>query len=159
METSSGRRSRLFAAGLRPTHLDWHSLRLPGNDEISELMFRLARDYQLAYRVRGASWIAEVQRRGLPCNDFDFLDSYMLDPHKKTTHYTNLLHNLPVGLTEWAVHPGLDNVELSAIDPGGSFIRQTDYDFLISEQPKATVEAAGIILVDYGALQVAWQNS
>lgn len=148
-----------LAAGLKPTHLDWHSLRLTGGDPISELMFGLARDYGLAYRVRGQPWIAEVQRRGLPCNDFDFFDSYLIDPQTKFTYYIALLHTLPKGLTEWAVHPGLDNAELRAMDPEGSLIRQTDYDFLTSQQAAETVETEGIHLLDYGVLQLAWQNS
>ncbi|MBW7940708.1 MAG: polysaccharide deacetylase family protein, partial [Candidatus Omnitrophica bacterium] len=114
----------VLAAGLTPTHLDWHSLRLRGGDPVSELMFRLAQDYGLALRVRGQSWIEEVHGRGFPCNDFDFLDSYHLNPTTKFTRFTELLRELPEGLSEWAVHPGLDNAELRAIDPGGSLVRQ-----------------------------------
>jgi chitin disaccharide deacetylase len=147
----------VLAAGLTPTHLDWHSLRLRGGDLISELMFRLARDYRLALRVRGQSWIEEVQGRGFPCNDFDFLDSYHLDPATKFTRYTELLRALPEGLSEWAVHPGLHNAELRAIDPGGSLIRQADFDFFTSQQAKEIVETEGITLLDYRALQVARQ--
>jgi chitin disaccharide deacetylase len=148
----------VLAAGLKPTHLDWHSLRLPGGDLISELMFRLAQEYGLALRVRGQSWIEEVQSRSFPCDDFDFLDSYHLDPATKFTCYTELLRQLPEGLSEWAVHPGLDNAELRAIDPGGSPIRQADFDFFTSQQAKEIVETEGITLLDYRALQVAWQN-
>jgi len=148
----------VLAAGLQPTHLDWHSLRLGGGDDISELMLRLALEYGLSLRVRGQSWIAEVQRRGYPTNDFDFLDSYLIDPTTKSAHYTQLIHELPEGLSEWAIHPGIDNGELSAIDPGGSTIRQADYDFFTSKQAAAVIEAEGITLLDYRALQVAWQS-
>ena len=41
----------VLAAGLQPTHLDWHSLRIGGRPDISDLMFRLAREYGLALRV------------------------------------------------------------------------------------------------------------
>jgi predicted glycoside hydrolase/deacetylase ChbG (UPF0249 family) len=148
----------VLAAGLQPTHLDWHSLRLGGSDDISELMLRLALEYGLSLRVRGQSWIREVQRRGYPTNDFDFLDSYLIDPTIKSAHYTQLLHKLPEGLSEWAIHPGMDNGELRAIDPGGSYSRQVDYDFFTSKQAAAVIEAEGITLLDYRALQVAWQN-
>lgn len=147
----------VLAAGLTPTHLDWHSLRLRGGDPVSELMFRLAQDYGLALRVRGQSWIEEVHGRGFPCNDFDFLDSYHLNPTTKFTRFTELLRELPEGLSEWAVHPGLDNAELRAIDPGGSLVRQADFDFFTSLQAKEIVETEGITLLDYGALQAAWQ--
>ncbi|MBI1295066.1 ChbG/HpnK family deacetylase [bacterium] len=148
----------VLAAGLKPTHVDWHSLRLGGGDDISELMLRLAQAYGLSMRVRGQPWIEEVQRRGYPTNDFDFLDSYLIDPHTKSAYYTQLLRELPEGLSEWAIHPGMDNGELRAIDPNGSYIRQTDYDFFTSKQAAAVIEAEGITLLDYRALQVAWQN-
>jgi predicted glycoside hydrolase/deacetylase ChbG (UPF0249 family) len=149
---------KVFDAGLHPTHLDWHSLRLGGGDPISELMFKLARTYGLALRVRGRAWIETVQRRGFPTNDFDFLDSYLIDPADKFASYIELLRELPEGLSEWAVHPGLDNAELRAIDPGGSLIRQTDFDFLVSEQARATIVQEGITLLDYRPLQAQWQS-
>jgi hypothetical protein len=55
------------------------------------------------------------------------------------------------------MHPGLDSSELLAIEPGGNHIRQTDYDFLMSEQAKDIVREEGIILLDYRALQAVWK--
>ena len=81
------------------------------------------------------------------------MDSYGLDPANKATRYVELLHELPVGLSEWAVHPGLDTPELLAIEPGGNHIRQTDFDFLTSQQAKDAVNEEGIVLLDYRALQ------
>lgn len=149
----------VLKAGLMPTHLDWHSLRIGGRDDIFDLMFRLAREYGLALRVAGRPWIEKVQNQGLPSNDHDFLDSYLLDPVTKESHYAQLLRNLPVGLTEWAVHPGLDNSELLAIEHGGNHIRQTDYDFLISQQAKDIVKEEGIVLFDYRSLQDIWKET
>jgi hypothetical protein len=108
----------VLAAGLRPTHLDWHSLRIGGRADIFDLMLRLARESGLALRVAGRSWIEKLQSRGFPTNDYDFLDSYSLDPANKAGRYAELLRELPAGLSEWAVHPGLDSSELRAIDPG-----------------------------------------
>ena len=82
----------VLAAGLEPTHLDWHALRIGGRGDILELMLRLAREYGLALRVAGRSWIEKVQSQGLPTNDYDFLDSYLLDPVTKAAHYAELLH-------------------------------------------------------------------
>jgi chitin disaccharide deacetylase len=73
----------VLAAGLDPTHIDWHSLRIGGREDIFDLMFQLAREYSLALRVYGRSSIEKVQRQGLPVNDSDFLDSHHLDPAKK----------------------------------------------------------------------------
>ncbi len=148
----------VLAAGLKPTHLDWHCLRLGGRDDILALLFRLAREYGLALRVMGRSWMETVQSQGLPSNDYDFLDSYLLDPTTKASRYLELLRELPAGLSEWAIHPGLDSAELRAIDPGGSHIRQTDFEFLTSPQAKEVIAAEGIILLDYRALQAIWRE-
>jgi predicted glycoside hydrolase/deacetylase ChbG (UPF0249 family) len=148
----------VLAAGLRPTHLDWHALRIGDRADIFDVMYRLAREYGLALRVAGRSWIEKLQNRGFPTNDYDFLDSYSLDPVNKAARYAELLRELPVGLSEWAVHPGLDSSELLAIEPGGNHIRQTDFDFLTSEQAKELVREEGINLLDYRALQAVWKE-
>jgi predicted glycoside hydrolase/deacetylase ChbG (UPF0249 family) len=144
-------------AGLRPTHLDWHALRIGDRSDIFDVLLRLAREYGLALRVAGRSWIEKLQSRGLPTNDYDFLDSYSLDPVNKAGRYAELLRELPVGLNEWAVHPGLDSPELLAIEPDGDHIRQADFDFLMSERARDIIREEGIILLDYRALQAAWK--
>lgn len=149
----------VLAFGLRPTHLDWHCLRLDGWDAVSEVMLGLAREYGLALRVVVRSQIARVQSLGLPANDSGFLDSYQLDPATKQAHLVELLRRLPPGLTDWAIHPGFDYPELLAIEGQYSnHIRQTDYDFLISPQVKDVIRQEGIILLDYRALQDVWRE-
>ena len=148
----------VLAAGLHPTHLDWHSLRISSRADIFDVMFRLAREYGLALRVFSRSFIEKLQSHGFPTNDHDVLDSYLLDPAHKAARFAELLHDLPVGLSEWAVHPGLDTPELLALEPGGNHVRQADYDFLTSQQAKAVIRAEGIILLDYRALQAVWQE-
>ncbi len=148
----------VLAAGLRPTHLDWHCLRIGGREDIFRVMLGLAREYKLALRVAGRSWIEKLQSQGFPTNDYDFLDSYLLEPASKAARYAELLRELPAGLSEWAVHPGLDGPELRAIEAGGGRIRQTDLDFLISEQARDIVKEEGIILLDYRALQAVWNE-
>lgn len=148
----------VLSAGLQPTHLDWHCLRLGGRDDMFRLMLKLARDHGLALRVVGRSQIEELQSQGFPTSDFDFLDSYGLDPVNKAARYAELLRELPAGLSEWAVHPGLDTAELLAIEPGGARIRQTDFDFLMSQRAKEIVREEGIILLDYRALQAVWKE-
>lgn len=78
--------------------------------------------------------------------------------HLKATRYAELLRELPTGLSEWAVHPGLDSPELLAIEPNGNHIRQTDFDFLMSEQARQFIREEGIILLDYRALQAVWKE-
>jgi predicted glycoside hydrolase/deacetylase ChbG (UPF0249 family) len=144
-------------AGLHPTHLDWHSLRISGRDNIIELMLKLARDYGLALRVSEEAWIEKVQSQGLPTNDYHFMDSYFIDPQKKAGIYAQMLRELPAGLSEWAVHPALDTPELLAIEREANQIRQTDYDFLMSQEAKEIINEEGIILLSYQPLQSVWK--
>jgi len=147
---------RVLEAGLKPAQLDWHTLRINGRHDIYDLMFRLAREYRLALRVFGKSFISKLQSQGFPTNDYDFLDSSSLDPATKASRYAMLLRTLPPGLSEWAVHPGIDCSELQALEPDGNHFRQTDYDFWVSQQAKDLIDQEGIILLDYRALQDAW---
>ena len=149
----------VLAAGLTPTHLDWHALRIGGRVDIFDVMLRLAREYGLALRVAGRPWIEKVQGQDLPTNDYDFLDSYLVDPVNKSASYVQMLRELPAGLSEWAVHPGLDGAELLAIDPNGKHVRQTDFDFLMYQEAQDVVKEEGIILVDYRPLQAVWSGT
>jgi chitin disaccharide deacetylase len=148
----------VLAVGLKPTHLDWHALRFGDRTDILELMIRLAKEYGLALRVIGRPFIEKLQSQGLPVIDYDFLDSYGIDPRIKSTRYPQLLRELPAGLSEWAVHPGLDNAELLALEPAGNHMRQADLDFWTSQVAKEIVKAEGIILLDYRALQEVWRG-
>lgn len=146
----------VLAAGLKPTHLDWHALRIGSREDIFDAMLRLAREYGLALRVAGRSRIEKVQSQGLPTNDYDFLDSYLLDPDNKSVRLGQMLRALPTGLSEWALHPGLDTPELRAIEPGGKHIRPMDFDFLMSQEAQEIVKEEGIELLDYRPLQEVW---
>jgi predicted glycoside hydrolase/deacetylase ChbG (UPF0249 family) len=75
----------------------------------------------------------------------------------KSARYSQLLRELPVGLSEWAVDPGLDTAELRTIEPDGKRVRQTDFDFLMSQEAQDMVKAEGIILLDYRPLQALWR--
>ena len=147
----------VLAAGLTPTHLDWHALRIAGRMDIFGVMIRLAREYGLALRVYGRPVIEKVQSQGLPCNDYDFLDSYLLGAEDKSARYARQLRELPAGLSEWAVHPGLDSAELRTIEPGGHHFRQADFDFLVSAEARMIIQQEGIILLSYAPVQAAWQ--
>ena len=148
----------VLSANLKPTHLDWHALRLGERTDIPDLMVRLAKEYGLALRVRGRPWIERVQSQGLPTVDYDFLDSYMMGTVEKAARYGQLLRELPAGLSEWAVHPGLDSPELLAIEPDGNHSRQLDFDFLVSAEAREIIRQEGIMLLSYEPLQVLWQG-
>lgn len=148
----------VLRAGLQPTHLDWHCLRNGGTPEIFDLSLRLAREYGLAVRVYDPEYTAPLQARSLPTNDYPLLDSYSLALTDKSAQYARLLRELPAGLSEWAVHPGIDNAEMRAVEPG-SAVRPTDLAFVMSPEAKAIIQAEGIILLDYRALQELWRQA
>lgn len=148
----------VLAAGLKPSHLDWHALRFGERSDILALMIQLAKEYGLALRVIGRSTIKKLQSQGFPTIDHDFLDSYGMDPSSKPARYTDLLRELPAGLSEWAVHPGLDNSELLAIEPADNHERQSDFEFWIAQLAKDIVAEEGIILIDYRVLQEFWRG-
>src|SRR5258708_22430740 len=68
----------VLATGLEPTHLDWHSLLNGGRADIFDLPMGLAKEYGLALRVMTHPYIAQVQRQGLPANDYNMLDFYRM---------------------------------------------------------------------------------
>jgi predicted glycoside hydrolase/deacetylase ChbG (UPF0249 family) len=112
----------------------------------------LGREYGLALRASRQPYIEKLRRRGYPANDHELMDSYDLDTVEKAARYARMLRALPVGLSEWAVHPGLGNSELRAIESSWR-VRQTDFDFVVSQEARAILQAEGIILVDYRELR------
>jgi predicted glycoside hydrolase/deacetylase ChbG (UPF0249 family) len=146
----------VVAAGLRPTHLDWHCLRSGGRPDVFEMTLGLAREHGLALRVTDRPRIDQLQSLGLPTADHDLLDSYHLDPVGKSARYVQMLCDLPAGLSTWAVHPGLDGPELREIEPDSWQVRHTDYEFLVSAEALETIEREGIVLLSYEPLQKVW---
>jgi len=148
--------NRVLDAGLKPTHLDWHCIADGGREDIFNLAFRLAREYGLAMRVHDRSRAERLRRQKLPANDHQLLDSYHLPTEDKLARYAQLLHDLPAGLSEWAVHPSLGNAESQALEPEGWPIRRADFDFVTSPEAREIIQREGIVLLDYRALQKRW---
>ena len=146
----------VLAAGLNPTHLDWHCLRNGGRSDIFELTLALAGEYGLAVRVYDSPYRERCQKLNLPSNDYSLLDSYALKTDNKVEQYTKLLRELPAGLSEWAVHPGLGTAELKAAEPGSWRVRKTDYEFVTSPAARKIIQEEGIVLLDYRAIQAVW---
>ncbi|WP_225859043.1 polysaccharide deacetylase family protein [Streptomyces albicerus] len=141
--------------GLEPTHLDWHCLADGGRDDIFESTVALAAEYGLAVRVWGESGRRKV--RGLPVVDNDFLDSFSLPLDRKADRYARLLRELPVGLSEWAVHPGLEDEEARAVEPEGWRVRLSDHEFLVSDEARELLKEEGIFVVDYRGVREKWR--
>jgi predicted glycoside hydrolase/deacetylase ChbG (UPF0249 family) len=147
----------VLAGGLSPTHLDWHCLYDGGRPDIFDLTVGLAREYGLAMRVFDPNRSERLQRQGLPAADHGVVDSTRLPTAGKTTRFVQMLRELPAGLSEWAVHPGLGTAEARAID-GWWAKRAADLRFLVSREAHDTIREEGIILVDYCPLQAIWNH-
>jgi predicted glycoside hydrolase/deacetylase ChbG (UPF0249 family) len=143
--------------GLQPTHLDSHCGIHTCREDIFEMTLGLAREYGVPLRAYYRPFIEKMRRRGYPTNDHDLMDSYDLDTEGKSARYARMLRALPVGLSEWAVHPGLGNAELRAVEPSW-LVRQTDFDFVVSQEARTILQEERIILVDYGAVRVLWND-
>lgn len=141
----------VLAAGLHPTHLDFHSIADGGRDDVLDLTVALAAEHRLAVRVWLEPGRRRARRRGRPVVDHPFLDSTRLDPATKADRYAELLRALPPGLTEWAVHP-------ATADPDGERGRRADLDFLVSPSARELVAHEGVVLIDYRPVQEAWNR-
>ncbi|SEH01976.1 hypothetical protein SAMN05444920_12332 [Nonomuraea solani] len=143
-------------AGLTPVHLDWHCLADGGRADIFDLTVALADEHGLAVRAWLDPARSKLRARGRPVIDHDFLDSFGLDLDGKAEEYARLLRELPPGLSEWAVHPGLDGEEARAFDPGGWPVRHSDHAFLTSPRARDIVRREGITVIGYRTLREAW---
>lgn len=147
----------VLAAGLKPTHLDSHCGTHTRRERVFDLTARLALEYGLALRVYGETYVQKLQARGLPTLDHELLDSYTLDVADKTERYARMLRELPAGLTEWAVHPGLDTPEMQAVEPGPR-VRQTDFAFFSSARAQEVIAEEGVTVLSYRDLQTVWRE-
>jgi predicted glycoside hydrolase/deacetylase ChbG (UPF0249 family) len=147
----------VVAGGLKPTHLDSHCGIHTRREDIFDMTVHLAHEYGLAVRATIKPLTTKLQQQGYPTLDHELLDSYDIDPRTKPAHYYNLLRELPPGLSEWALHPAIGNAELKAISSSWP-VRQTDFDFLMAQEARDIIQAEGIVILSYEALQKVWQQ-
>jgi chitin disaccharide deacetylase len=150
---------RVLDAGLQPTHLDWHCLLEGGRDDILQLTIRLALEYGLAMRVHRATTFDALMRRGLPASDHPTHDTYGIDAATKAERYAAMLRELPIGLSEWTVHPGLGTEESRALEPDHWRTRRADYEFVLSPEARCILADEGIRLISYRDLQPFWRDA
>ena len=67
-----------------------------------------------------------------------------------------MLRDLPVGLSEWMVHPGLDGPELRGMEPDSWQVRHTDYEIPDLRRGQEAIEEEGIVLLSYEPLREVW---
>ena len=157
----------LQALGLQPSHLDTHYGPHEFRQDIFDLVFRLAREYGLAMRAGSPQLVRRLLEQGLPAAEHGVLDSGRIPPERKADVLAAKLRELPAGLSEWALHPGIATEELRAVmaDPrlpgvtGTPEGRQSDFDVSVSEEAARIVEEESIQIIGYRALQQVWQTT
>lgn len=114
--------------------------------------------YGMAIRAHGDALAELCREQELPVSGNGVLDSYSLIPEEKAARYSELLRELPIGISEWAVHPSLGNAESQALEPDSWQIRRADYDFFTSTEARDLLKAEEITVISYRDLQSAWQT-
>ncbi|MDE2867418.1 MAG: polysaccharide deacetylase family protein [Chloroflexota bacterium] len=153
------------ALGLEPSHLDTHYGPHEFRQDIFDLVVQLAREYGLAMRAGSLHLVERLLAQGLPATEHGVLDSGRIPPEQKAEVLAARLRELPAGLSEWALHPGIATDELRAImaDPrvpgvtGTPEGRQSDFDVAVSEEAARIVDEEGIQIIGYREVQRAWQ--
>lgn len=136
---------KVLGAGVRPTHLDWHCLADGGRQDIFALTLALAEEYGTGIRAWTDEGRAALQARGLRAQDQPFLDSFALPLEDKQAVFLDRLRRLPVGLSEWAVHPA----EPHPGDPGAD-VRRTDHELLVAPSTRQVLHEEQIVVRGHG---------
>lgn len=153
---------RALRMGVHPTHLDSHQYRLIMNGkDLFEVMLRVAHDYKLPVFVN-KDWFREYPylQSSVGTDDIVLDHTVTIEPEvpaeKWADFYVNALKNLQPGVTEFVIHPGLDNEELRAATreraTWGAAWRQRDYDFFSSEQFRQILAQENIKLITWREL-------
>lgn len=146
----------LLRTGLHPTHLDSHCDVHVRRDDIFQMVKGLAEEYGLALRAARVRFAEPLLGEGYAVNSHDVLDSTKVKLAEKHDTYVKLLRELPPGLSEWALHPGVSSAELQAVTPSWE-ARAADLEFFTSAEARRIVTDEGIVLLGYEPLQKAWQ--
>jgi chitin disaccharide deacetylase len=155
-----------LADGIDVTHIDSHEGALQLRPEFAEIYVRLAAEFRLPVRAGSRlllkqmglldDWVGNIRIRGIHVPDnliyipIDSFGSY----REKENYTSDILNQLPTGITEIYFHPTLPN---AAIDdqPVESYrqVRQWDYRFLMSDHLQDILQGKRIILTDFRQLR------
>jgi chitin disaccharide deacetylase len=150
---------KAYAAGLRPTHLDSHQYRLQmSGRDLFELYLRLGREYDLPVFV-ARDWFTQFPYLQLSLTPRDVVIDHTVTigpeivPEQWPAYYRRALESLQPGVTEFVIHPGLDNAALQAFSADrptwGAAWRQRDLDFFTSEEFRALLAKYDIRLITW----------
>jgi predicted glycoside hydrolase/deacetylase ChbG (UPF0249 family) len=153
---------RALAMGVRPTHLDSHQYRLiMSGKDLFDVMLQVAHEYKLPIFVT-RDWFEKYPylEKSLGPQDLVLDHTVTIEPEvtpeKWVEFYVTALKNLQSGVTEFVIHPGLDDEELRAATreraTWGSAWRQRDYDFFTSDQFRQILAQQKIKLITWREL-------
>jgi predicted glycoside hydrolase/deacetylase ChbG (UPF0249 family) len=169
----------VLECGLKPTHLDshWHVHEL--RDDVFDLCLALGKEFGLALRAgHVTTTVDRLREEGLPTCDVVVDSGRIPDSTGRSRDssfsnpYACLLREVPAGLTEWAIHVGIDTPELRTLMPmpnergyhvqGTDLVgtwrgRTTDLDFFASQEAKEIIDEEGIVVLSFEPLQRLWQ--
>lgn len=134
----------LLAAGVQPTHLDWHCLADGGREDIFDLTLALAQEYRTAVRAWGERGRRALREQGRTAQDQPFLDSFSLPVAGKQERVVALIRALPEGLSEWAFHPAR-----AVAGDSGSGVRSSDHDVLMAQSTRRALEEEDVTVISY----------
>jgi len=161
---------KAYAAGLRPTHLDSHQYRLQmSGQDLFSVFLRLGHEYRLpAFVARnwfdGHPYIESSLTPEDVVVDYTVTIGTDVAPEEWTEFYRDAIERLHPGVTEFVIHPGLDDEELRAFSADrptwGAAWRQRDFDFFTSAKFRALLEKHDVRLVTWReiATQLLWHE-
>lgn len=155
-----------LADGMDVTHIDSHEGALQLRPEFAEIYVRLAAEFRLPVRAGSKlllkqmgimdDWVGSIRKRDIHVPDnliyipIDSFQSYQ----EKENYTSEILDQLPTGITEIYFHPTLPN---GAADdqPEESYrqVRQWDYRFLVSDRLQEILQSKRIIFTDFRQLR------
>jgi len=159
---------KALASGLRPTHIDSHQFLLQKkNAGLFEVYVRTGRRYGLPLLI-SRQWFATLSHlRPLLGPDDVVLDRIITISPDVTSgqwpaFYRQALEELPRGVSEFLIHPGLDDRELQTFYGGrqdwGAAWRQRDFDFFTSDDFADLLEKENIQLITWREITARLQQ-
>jgi len=150
---------KAYAAGLRPTHLDSHQYRLQmSGQDLFSIFLRLGREYRLPVFV-ARNWFVQWPYLELSLTQKDIVIDHTITvaseiaPEEWPRFYQHAIENLPTGVTEFVIHPGLDDPELRAFSADratwDAAWRQRDFDFCMSVEFQSLLTEHEIRLITW----------
>ena len=148
---------RALAFGVHVSHLDSHMGCL-FNPKFFETYLKVGREYNLPVLLlfSGLQQFPNMAEK-IQSSDILIQDVFMAYPEQAAKgmeeFYTNVLRNLPVGVSQILIHIAYDDAEMQAVtinhpDYGAAW-RQKDFDFFTSETCRKILEEENIQLVTW----------